>query len=267
MQWCEKEEEYLRQLHDNCVLLSKIYNSLYLRTHSKQTKLRIPTIVMSSCTGVASFGSTSFPLKFQKYVSIVVGIINVGIAMIQTYESYLKIGDIVSKSLAVSTSFKKLADDIYCELFIPVEDRANSGIMFLRDCFTRYQTILEQCPPLHDDSIDDEGKTKNLVQRISREIKRVDTRVPPGTVLFGRTPFNAPPSDPPSSPLWRLRRVPTTVFSVPPLPTISERARTLLPIKEKGSEHEPVTDTASEYSDVRDDPDQDLPSSSTTKNS
>jgi hypothetical protein len=74
--------------------------------------------------------------------------VNVAIAIIQTYESYIKIGEIVSKSLSSSLAFKKLADNIFCETSIPVENRIANGITFLRDCFGRYQAILDQSPPL-----------------------------------------------------------------------------------------------------------------------
>jgi hypothetical protein len=148
MRWYEEEERYLKILHDMCVQLAKEYMQLYVHSHKIQTKLRLPSIILSSLSGVASFGSSSFGDKIQRYISISVGIVNVGIAIVQTYESYLKIGEIVSKSLSCSISFKKLADIIYCEIFIPVEDRNANGITFLRDCFSRYQTILDQSPPL-----------------------------------------------------------------------------------------------------------------------
>lgn len=173
MQWHDKEEQYLQELHDMCIQLSKQYMLLYKKTHAVQTKLRLPSIIMSSFSGVASFGSTSFPPNSQKYVSIVVGIINVGIAMIQTYESYLKIGDIVAKSLSCSNAFKKLADDIYCEIFIPVEDRDSNGITFLRDCFSRYQAIIDQCPPIEE--TETSVTTKGVAKRISNVIRRLDT--------------------------------------------------------------------------------------------
>ena len=186
--WHEKEEQYLRQLHDVCISLSKVYMELYKRTHAFQTKLRLPSIILSSFSGVASFGSTSFPTGAQKYVSIVVGILNVGIAMIQTYESYLKIGDIVAKSLSCANAFKKLADDIYTEIFIPVEDRDSNGITFLRDAFSRYQAIVDQCPPIEDPQASDE--TKGVIHRISTEFRRLDTAEnvqQAERVVFGRT--------------------------------------------------------------------------------
>ena len=191
-EWYEKEESYLKQLHDVCIIQSKEYMDLYRKTHATQTKLRLPAIIMSSFSGVASFGTSSFPKGLQKFVSIGVGLINISIAMIQTYESYLKIGDIVSKSLTVSTSLKKLADDIFCEVFIPVEDRETAGITFLRDCFSRYQAIIENAPPMPgkengDDVNAEKEKRKKLVTNISANLKQ-DERIEFGKT-FRRTTY------------------------------------------------------------------------------
>lgn len=171
--WFEKEEEYLQYLYQLSQYLSERYMDLYKVTHSKQTKLRLPAIILSSFSGVASFGNTSFPLEYQRYVSISVGLINITIAMLQTYESYLKIADIVAKALTVSIGLKKLADDIYCELYIPIEDRETNGITFLRDAFSRYGAIVYQAPPLEDTSIDGE-KADEIANKIKNEIKKRD---------------------------------------------------------------------------------------------
>lgn len=174
MKWYEQEERYLHVLHDMCVQLAKEYMQLYIITHRFQTKLRLPAIILSSLSGVASFGSSGFGDKAQRYISIGVGIVNVGIAIVQTYESYLKIADIVSKSLTCSTAFKKLADDIYCETFIPVENRNSNGITFLRDSFSRYQTLIEQAPPLefhgrvYSDSL---KKAQSIMETINNDIR------------------------------------------------------------------------------------------------
>lgn len=174
MKWYEQEERYLHVLHDICVQLAKEYMQLYIISHKFQTKLRLPSIILSSLSGVASFGSSSFGEKAQRYISISVGIVNVGIAIVQTYESYLKIGDIVSKSLSSSTAFKKLADDIYCETFIPVENRNSNGITFLRDAFSRYQAILDQAPPLefHGKPFSDSlKKAQTIMETINADIR------------------------------------------------------------------------------------------------
>lgn len=167
MRWYDKEEEYLHRLQEMCTLLSKHYMNLYIKTHRVQTKLRLPAIILSSCSGVASFGSSGFSANTMRYITITVGVINVMIAILQTYESYLKIGDIVSKSLSASQSLKKLADDIQCEIFIPIEDRNANGVTFLRDCFSRYQAILDQAPP-----IEELTNAKMLRSRITHELER-----------------------------------------------------------------------------------------------
>jgi hypothetical protein len=174
MKWHEEEEIYLNMLHDICIELSKEYMDLYTVTHKFQTKLRLPSIILSSCSGVASFGSSGFGLSAQKYISLIVGVVNVGIAVIQTYESYLKIGDIVSKSLSCSQSFKKLADVIHCEIFIPKDERNANGITFLRDCFSKYQTILDQAPPMEfhgKRSTDTYEKAKAFASKMSSNLR------------------------------------------------------------------------------------------------
>lgn len=167
MLWYDTEEEYLLHMQEVCNILSQKYMNLYIVTHRKQTKLRLPAIILSSCSGVASFGSSGFSAKTMKAITIAVGIVNVGIAILQTYESYLKIADIVSKSLATSQSLKKLADDIQCETFIPIEDRSSNGVTFLRDCYSRYQAILDQAPPMEELT-----NAKLLRMRLSKEIEK-----------------------------------------------------------------------------------------------
>lgn len=150
MKWYDKEEEYLQRLHIICKTYSQKFMNLYIITHRTQTKLRLPSIILSSCSGVASFGSSGFQAATMKKITIAVGVVNIAIAILQTYESYLKIGDIVSKSLVASQSLTKLADDIECELFIPIENRNANGITYLRDCYNRYKAIMDQAPPMEE---------------------------------------------------------------------------------------------------------------------
>jgi hypothetical protein len=179
--WYDKEEKFLKNLCKVCNELSETYMTLYRVSHKTQSRLRLPAIVLSSFSGVASFGTQSFPSELQKYVSIVVGLINVCIAMIQTYESYIKIADTVSRALTVSTGLKKLGDDIKCELSIPIENREANGITFLRDCFSRYQAIVYQAPPLE---FDDEtaasvsNKNDEILDKIKTHMKKKDKPAP-----------------------------------------------------------------------------------------
>ena len=175
--WCEREEEYLELLHKTCLELADVYRKLYVDTSRIQNKLRLPAIILSSLSGAASFGSSSFaassanPLETQGNINIAIGIVNVFIAMIQTYESFKKIGETVSKSISTCTALKKLSEDIHCMVFIPPGDRDTAGVMYLRDAFNRYQSIIDQAPAL-EHATKDYLRFKDVSNKINIEIRK-----------------------------------------------------------------------------------------------
>lgn len=183
--WCEREEEYLQLLHKSCLELAEVYRRLYINTSRIQNKLRLPAIILSSLSGAANFGSSSFadgtqdPRKTQGYINISIGIVNVFIAMIQTYESFKKIADTVSKSISTSTALKKLSEDIHCMVFIPPGDRDTAGVMYLRDAFNRYQSIMDQAPPL-EHATEDYLRFKNITNQITLQIRKQDRAISDG---------------------------------------------------------------------------------------
>lgn len=146
--WRAEEEEYLRNLEMSCVELSREYHSIYFKLKTTQNKFKIPAIIIGSFTGVASFGSSTFPQSYQKWISVSVGLINVAIAILTTLESFFKLGEDLNASRTCSEQLKKLAEDINREMSLDVSTRQTSGIIFLRDVYTRYQQILSTAPVL-----------------------------------------------------------------------------------------------------------------------
>lgn len=187
MEWDIQEEKYLALLHKSAMDLSKSYKALYLASKATQNRYRFPAIVMSSVSGLASFGTMTFPEGGRFYVSIAVGCVNIFIAILNTWEAFTKVAEIVNQSLLVSNSFKKLADDIHCELSVPVADRETSGITYLRDSFTRYQQILDQSPPL-----DNEIPTDMVIKMLRRDITDALKESPGVTYSFQQTPKGDP---------------------------------------------------------------------------
>lgn len=148
--WLPQEEIYLHSILKSCEQLSNIYLEKHRVWKRIQTRIKIPVIIIGSFTGITSFGAETFPKSFQKWISISVGVITVSIAILNTIESYFSIGDIANSSLNVSIAFQQLREDINKELSIPNEDRQATGVIFIRDIFTRYQQILSQAPVLDD---------------------------------------------------------------------------------------------------------------------
>jgi len=186
--WAIEEERYLALLHKSALDLGECYKKLYLTSKAVQNRYRFPAIVMSSISGLASFGTTTFPEGARIYVSIAVGCANIIIAILNTWEAFIKVAEIVNQSLMVANSFKKLADDIHCELSIPICDRETSGIIYLRDCFTRYQQLMDQAPPL-----DHDVPSELAVKLLRRDITEALRENRPATYSFyaTRTPTEA----------------------------------------------------------------------------
>lgn len=146
--WLQDEEIYLHSIQKSCEHLSRLYLDKYRQCKSLQTKLKLPAIIVGSFTGITSFGTDSFPQSGRRFVSIAVGIVSIGIAILNTIESYLKVGENTNSAITAATALQKLREDINKELSLPVADRCDNGIIFLRDVYTRYQQILATAPIL-----------------------------------------------------------------------------------------------------------------------
>jgi len=122
--WLPEEEVYLQDISKVCQELStkfKRYHDLY---RERQAKFKIPAIIISSITGIISFGTSNFPPEYSNYVSIGVGVSSLFIALLNAIESYMKIGENMSGCIQASMSFQKLKESIDVELSLPKEDRS-----------------------------------------------------------------------------------------------------------------------------------------------
>lgn len=153
MIWTEEEELYLQSIQDSCEKLSAVYLAGYKRLHRIQAKIKIPVIIIGSFTGITSFGAETFPKYAQKWVSVGVGVVTIGIAILNTIESYFKISENCNAAINTTNALQQLREDINKELSLPTNDRQAPGLTFLRDIYTRYQQILSQAPMLDDGSI------------------------------------------------------------------------------------------------------------------
>lgn len=184
--WLPEEEVYLRDLSKLCQELSSKYKRYYELYKTRQAKFKIPSIIISSITGLTSFGTSNFPEKYQKWVSISVGASSLFIALLNSIESYMKIGETMSGCLQTSISLQKLKEFIDIELSLPLDDRSTQGILFLRDCYSKYEKILDLAPsilknirfirPSYDDRIQATITTRPMDEN-SSDIERAEVNI------------------------------------------------------------------------------------------
>lgn len=151
--WYPEEERILTELSNTCSVAKELFRAIYTKQKSLQAKFRLPAIVVGSISGACSVGSSVFPASHRELVSISVGAASIFIAILNTIESYLQVAQRLSQALSASQALNKLMIDIRRELQLPVRDRQTSGVVFVRDCFTRFSQILEQSPSIDREDI------------------------------------------------------------------------------------------------------------------
>lgn len=145
-EWSEAEEFYLLELCKLSQYLAQRYNICYLDYKKKQTRTRIPQIVVSSISGLFSFGTSVFPENYHSAINVSVGISSMLVALVGSIESFLKIPEIIAGSITASINFTKLAETISVELALPRHKRTSSGIVFLREAYKTYEKHSEAAP-------------------------------------------------------------------------------------------------------------------------
>ena len=184
--WLPEEDDYLRSIHRSCSDLQCLYGAYHEHYKFRTAQFRLPAIVFGGLTSAISFSADAFPVPFRGYVNVFVGGTSLAIAILNTLESYFEYSKIMAGALSASLAFKKIADDILCELSLPMADRETAGVFFLRTVYTRYQHAISLAPYLN--MSDDQRDAVRLPPRIyhmgarsSPEESAAAPENPPGT--------------------------------------------------------------------------------------
>ena len=146
--WHVDEEAYLFALRDSADRLAKVYDAAY-RVYSRKDKFfKIPTIIFSSINGLASFGTKSFPVEVQPSVPIAVGIISMCIGILSAIDSYLGIGSNRALCKTACNELRSISRAILLETTLPVSDRNQSGLAFVRQMASRAESVYSALPPI-----------------------------------------------------------------------------------------------------------------------
>jgi hypothetical protein len=140
--WDEKEEIYLSKLEQQCNDLNAHHTKDHLYYNRLASKFNIPILVISSVNALTAIALNDF-LK-QKYVSILNAILSAGTGVLGSIQLYMKINEKMTNALRASILTKRLALKISKELSIERTLRTTEGQAFLQECFSEFNTALEQ---------------------------------------------------------------------------------------------------------------------------
>lgn len=161
--WTPENEDIIVRWCDT----AQCYRWLCHESHKKyahmQAMFAIPTIIMSTVIGAASFSNISNNTLLSDYSSVLplaIGSVNIMIGVLNTIQQYYKISECNENFRICSLAWDKFERFLSLELSKAPWDREvfNS---FFRKATTEFDRLMENTPMIQDRVIDDFNKTFN----------------------------------------------------------------------------------------------------------
>lgn len=156
--WSQDNEKILVEWCD----IAQCYKWLNFRSHSKlsiqHAWFTIPSIVLSTITGTASFAQSTLPRDIQAYAPAVIGSINLLVGILTTIQQYLKISEKNESHRVSSIAWDKFARNIRIELAKKPDERDKAG-HFIKMCRQEFDRLMETSPSI-DEKVISEFKNK-----------------------------------------------------------------------------------------------------------
>jgi hypothetical protein len=138
----------------------------------------IPTIVLSTVTGTASFAQSSLSTNQQKYTIMIIGTVNIFIGIINTVHQYLKIAELNESHRVSAISWDKYARNIRIELAKAPSERMDAG-HFLKLNRQEYDRLMETSPAIPQEIVNEfmksfSGKEGSVERTRFDELKKPD---------------------------------------------------------------------------------------------
>ena len=144
--WHPEEEEFLAKIERQCNELHEHYSKEYKYYNKLSSRFNIPILIVSSINALTAISLNDF--LGQRYVSILNAVLSAGTGILGSIQLFMKLNEKMTNALRASIGFRRLALKISKELTLDRNDRTTEGQPFLAECFSEYNTALEQANPL-----------------------------------------------------------------------------------------------------------------------
>jgi hypothetical protein len=141
MDWSDDIEKILENIRLNSIILSTYHKDRYYHYKGHLKYFKLPLIVLSSITSIASVGLTAY--MAQKDISLLTCLLSLVSAILASIELYLGIQKNMEQELLASRNFLLLAYSVYKVLNLRVEHRIEKGRLFLDETYNEYIKLVE----------------------------------------------------------------------------------------------------------------------------
>ena len=149
LRWHPDEQDFLAKLEQQCNTYYDHHSKDHLFYSKLASKFNIPILIVSAINALTAVGLNSFIR--QEFVSVLNAVLSAGTGVLGSIQLYMKINEKMTNALRASILMKRLALKISKELSIVPENRVTDGQAFLVDCFSEFNTALEQGNPIEKD--------------------------------------------------------------------------------------------------------------------
>lgn len=156
--WSEPLETLIAQEGEKCRGLAWIHQKSETFYSKRNNFIAIPVIVLSTLSGTASVGSSSLFQGETQISSIVIGLVSIGVGILNTISSYFAFSRKAESHRIAYLSYSKLFQIVSVEMSLPRSEREDpeSLLKKIRDTMER----LAETTPTPPDSILAEFNTR-----------------------------------------------------------------------------------------------------------
>lgn len=188
IEWSIEQENLLVEWCD----IAQCYKWLNSSSHRTYTKLHdwytIPTIILSTLTGTASFAQLSFPIGVINYSPYIIGTVTIFIGVLTTIQQYLKITELKENYRISAILWDKYQRNIRIELSRAPDERMDAKD-FLKLCRNDLDHLMETTPLITQRTIKKfkikfKGEPGTPERKIYDDLKKPDIL---GTIISAET--------------------------------------------------------------------------------
>ena len=151
--WHQQQELILKRWSEIGSSYRYLHDKSFKKFDRQNMWFALPVIVISTVTGTANFAQGSFPDAWKEFVPLGIGFFNLSAGLITTVAQFLRVSELLEGHRAASLAYSKFSRNISVELSLPVKERTEDGSVFIANCRTELDRLIEQSPDIPEDIV------------------------------------------------------------------------------------------------------------------
>lgn len=178
VEWSIENELILVEWCDYAQCYKWLHNRAYHRFSYMHAWFTIPTIVLSTLTGTASFAQASVAAPYNTFTPMIIGTINIFIGVLTTVQQYLKISELNESHRVASIAWDKFARNIRIELAKAPSERMDAA-HFIKMNRQEFDRMMETSPDIPEHIVDEfqanfSGEENSVQRKNYEDLKKPD---------------------------------------------------------------------------------------------